>query len=591
MSRKARSSGRKESDMTRCVQFPACVAVALFFSAGAAGCTGHIPGSGTSPERATNQPDPTQGTSTGGAGGEMAPAANPAGPPGTRPLRRLSRDELANTVSDLLGASTPLPATLTDMVSPSGFQQSGNISKVEAEGLIDWTGAVAAAGVEKVLPLSGCSATGATRTAEDACARTFIAAFGRRAFRRPLSQIEQDELFTYYADKLRTALAYDHRTAISGLVWLMLQSPRFLYHWERSAEPAQAVNGRIALGPHEIAARLSYLFWSSMPDDALLDAADAGNLSNTEQIDAQARRLLADDKGARVAENFILQWVGIIDVSQMTKADKYAFTAPLGAAMVAESKRSVRAVFANDGSLDRLFTSSATTIDDPNLAKIYGYTGALGNTPVTLDPTQRAGLLTSAAFLTSQTLHSDLNPIKRGLAVVQRLLCRTIPSAPANVPPAKPADPNQSTRKRLTEHDQNACAIGCHSAFSPIGMAFEHYDGVGAYRTMDGGEPVDSSATIQLASGDSVNVADAVELSRVLAQSEEVRACVARQWLRFVLQRSDTDADQPSLAVTQGITMGKDPDLRVLMAAITTTPAFISRSPSPGETISAEVQP
>ncbi len=576
--------------MTRCVQFPACLAVALFFSAGAAGCTGHIPGSGTSPERATNQPDPTQGTSTGGAGGEMAPAANPAGPPGTRPLRRLNRDELANTVSDLLGASTPVPATITDMLSDSGYQQSGNISKVEAEGLIDWTGSVAAVGVEKVLPLSGCSATGATRTAEDACARTFIAAFGRRAFRRPLSQVEQDELFTYYADKLRTGLAYDHSTAIRGLVWLMLQSPRFLYHWERSAEPAQVVNGQIALDLHEIAARLSYLFWSSMPDDALLDAADAGNLSTTQQIDVQARRLLADEKGARVAENFILQWVGVIDLSRMTKADKYAFTAPLGAAMVAESKRDVRAVFGYDGSLNRLFTSPVTTIDDPNLAKIYGYTGALGNTPITLDPTQRAGLLTSAAFLTSQTLHSDLNPIKRGLAVVQRLLCRTVPSAPANVPPAKPADPNLSTRKRLTQHDQNACAIGCHAVFDPAGMTFEHYDGVGAYRTMDGGEPVDSSATLQLDAG-TVNVADAVELSRVLAQSEEVRACVARQWLRFVVQRPDTDADQPSLTVTQAITQGKDPDLRELMAAITTTPAFISRSPSPGETISAEVQP
>jgi hypothetical protein len=201
----------------------------------------------------------------------------------------------------------------------------------------------------------------------------------------------------------------------------------------------------------------------------------------------------------------------------------------------------------------------------------------------TVDTTQRRGLLTQPAFLALTGASDGSHPVKRGKAVFQKLMCGVLPPPPANVPPAKPASAGGSTRQRFTEHDQNTCAKACHSLMDPIGFAFEHYDGIGRYRTTDNGVTVDSTGQLTL-DGASHSFADAVQLAGILAGSDTVKRCFATQWLRFAFGRDETSADGASLAhAAAGFAAGQD-KIRDLMVAVTTSRSFRYRSPAAGET-------
>lgn len=552
-------------------------------------CTGKIANENRPTER---PPGGEPGEGTGGStpsddntGGNDPPKVESV-PPGQRPLRRLTRFELRNTLGDLLGAVPEVPAALPeDVLSSSGFIESGNISKVETEILVDWMGKLAVTAAATLEKISACPTIPAARPEQDQCAERFIAQFGRRAFRRPLTPTETGEFFAYYKDVLRSELGYDFRESIRGLIQIVLLSPRFLYHWERPPGAATVQEGRIALGPHEVASRLSYLLWGTMPDQALMQAADSDQLATPDEIAIHARRLLADQRSRVLLENFFLQWLGIGDISRKTKAARYGYSPELGTAMLAESRRFVSWVLDNDASLETMLTSPVAFIDNAKLATLYGYTGAVGTAAkeVVLDNRQRAGLLTRAAFLTAQSLDSELNPIKRGVTVVEKLLCLHIPAPPADAGSAKPADPNLPTRERLQEHASKSACRGCHAVFDPFGFAFEHYDGIGAYRSMDGGRPVNTSATVQFADG-GLPVKDALELSGLLAKSPEVHECLAQHMLRNTLRRPEAPGDADSLRALRATSTSPD-NLRELMVSLVTSAVFQYREPSPGEEI------
>jgi hypothetical protein len=157
-----------------------------------------------------------------------------------------------------------------------------------------------------------------------------------------------------------------------------------------------------------------------------------------------------------------------------------------------------------------------------------------------------------------------------------------LPPPPPNVPPAKPATDGGTTRERFTEHDQNECAKGCHMLMDPIGYAFEHYDGIGRYRTMDNGKPVDSTGVLKL-DGVDHSFADAVELTRVLSTSDTVRSCFAKQWFRFAVGRDDTDGDASSLTAIATAFATNQFDMRDLAPAIAASRSFRYRSLAAGE--------
>lgn len=530
-------------------------------------------------------PQPHDGAASGtSTGGSIATGGGPALGPATsgpRPLLRLSRREYNNTVRDLLGDTThPADAFPDDRDRTFLFRRAGLVATQDADLLRTAAEALAATAVKTRSKLVTCDAGGD----EAACAAKFISEFGLRAYRRPLSTAESAHLTDLYRTA-RGELALGFDAAIGLLLEAILQAPSFLYHWESPYDSPRLEDGAVALSAYDLASRLSYFIWGSMPDQALFDAAAQGKLASDADLAAQARRMLADDKAKDNVSAFFREW---LELDQLTQLPKDAASYPdynpeLQSALLGGTDAFVRhVVFDADGKLETLLTANFT-FSDQLLGKVYDNTASGSTLTLTmLDSSKRLGLLGEPAFLSITGSPDGSNPVKRGKAVYTKLLCGELPPPPPNVPPAKPASAGGTTRQRFTEHDQNVCATACHSLMDPIGFAFEHYDGIGRYRTQDNGQPVDSTGTLTL-DGQGRSFADAVELARLLSTSDSVRSCFAKQWLRFALGRAETTADADSLA-----TIGKAfaaggyvvPDL---LPSIVASRSFRFRSLAEGE--------
>ncbi len=538
------------------------------------GCDGTI--SGAAPGDGALGPG-VGGTSSGGG---VGPGSDPNAV-GPRPLSRLTRREYNNTVRDLLGDATrPADAFPEDHDRAFLFRRSGLVATQDADLLRSAAEALAAAALqapEKLLPCD-------PATGEEACATQFIAAFGKRAYRRPLSSVESSRLSALYASA-RGAQQMSFNEAIGLLVEAMLQSPGFLYHWESPYDAPKLQGGVVELGSYDVASRLSYFIWGSMPDQALFDAAGAGELSSDAGVAEQARRLLADEKAKDAVSAFFREWLEIEQLAQLPKdAGTYPqYDAALKASLVGETEAFARSVlFEGDGKLETLL-GAGYSYSNQTLAAVYG-TPATGSvfSKVSLPPTERLGLLTHPAFLTVTGAPNGSNPIKRGKAVYERLMCGELPPPPPNVPAAKPASAGGTTRQRFAEHASNACAKACHSLMDPLGFAFENYDGIGRFRTMDNGQPVDATGSIDL-DGKAQPFANAVELARILSTSDRVRSCFATQWFRFAMGRRETSGDAPSLSVIQSAFAAHQFDARDLAPAIAGSRSFRLRTLAKGE--------
>ena len=538
-------------------------------------------GTGTSP---TGGPGTGAAGSTGGTGtaGSGAPADPNAA--GLMPLQRLTNREYNNTVRDLLGdTSQPANQFASDRDPTFEFRRAGTVAVQDATLIRTAAEALAAAAAPKLVNgmLLPCDPT----TGEDACAQKFITTFGQRAFRRPVATDEATRLTSLYT-AARTTLMLSFTDAAGLLIEAMLQSPQFLYHWEAPATAMNIHEGNVVrLSSYQIASRLSYFIWGSMPDDMLLAAAAAGQLDTAAGVQTAARRLLTDAKAKDTVGSFFADWMALDGLSARTKDTTIykTYTDATQQAMLDETSAFVEnVVFGGDGRLATLLGAPYSYIN-ATLAPLYG-AQATGTamTMTALNPAQRAGLLTQGSFLALTGNADGSNPVRRGKFVYTKLMCNSLPPPPANVPPPAPATAGGTTRQRFTEHDKNACTAGCHTAMDPIGFAFENYDGIGQYRTMDNGSPVDATGKVTL-DGTPQNFNDAVGLVGLLAKSGEVRTCFAGEWSRFALSRVDTDADAASLQTTAAAFASDTATVQDLMAAVATMRSFRYRSPSPGE--------
>jgi hypothetical protein len=542
----------------------------------AAGCTGRI---GATAE-GDFAPTPTP----------MGPITGPGSPPpdtkgdptaaGPMPLRRLTIREYDNTVRDLLGdLSAPARQFPDDRDETFGFRRAQPIAVQDAKlirGAAESLAAAAARNLGALLPCDPASG-------EAACASKFVTEFGLRAFRRPLSKDEAGHLVALY-DNARNTLELSFADAIGLVVEGILQAPAFLYHWE-AAGAAIHEGAVVRLGPYEVASRLSYFLWGSMPDRDLFAAAAAGKLGTAAEVAAQARRLLADPRARDTVAAFFEEWLGIDLLADKAKDPKVypEYTDALKAAMAAETRAFVQSVvFEGDGRWSTLLGASFSFVNQA-LGGVYGMQVAGTDLARTeLDRGQRAGFLTEASFLALTGAADGSHPVRRGKALYEKLLCRELPPPPANVPPAKPASAGGSTRERFAEHDNNECARACHGLIDPLGFAFEHYDGIGKYRTTDNGKPVDASGEVPL-DGATRRFADAIELTALLAGSAEVRRCFATQWVRFALAREESQADVASVDTAAAAFSADGATVRDLMAAVATMRSFRYRAPAPGE--------
>lgn len=516
---------------------------------------------------------------------EAAPVDPQAVNSGPMPLRRLTRVEYDNTVRDLLGDDIGLGQKFSgELVGSSGFSTPGLVSTVDATALMEAAEQLSLRAATRLDALLPCDPAA---LGDDDCASEFITGFGRRAFRRPLDDIEYDALVELY-QQARTDLGRDFAGGIEVVLQAILQSPQFLYHWQLGSAQPEASGDVVALGPHELASRLSYFLWSTMPDDALFEAADADALGSDEEIEAQVRRMLADPKAKDTLATFHRQWLDIDHLLELPKDPELfpEWDDELKVSMEAETLSFINhVILAGDGRLGTLLTASFSFINEP-LARLYGVEGVTGTDirgPVDLDPAERMGVLTHASVLAHHARAYEGSPIHRGKLIRERLLCQTLPIPPANIPPLEGVDPSLPSRERYEAHFEEEPCRTCHLLMDLTGFGFENYDTIGRYRSTDAGLPVDASGTVYGLDGEARSFEDVRELVELLAASEQVKRCVVTQWFRFAMSRKETAEEQVLLDNAYAAFEASDFDIREMLVAIAMSPAFRYRQLSEGE--------
>jgi hypothetical protein len=499
--------------------------------------------------------------------------------PGDAPVRRMTRFEYNNTVRDLLGDTTaPASSFPADEISGVFNNQASALVVTEllAEGYMKASESVAAVAVQNVNTLTACDPATAGASA---CGAKFIDSFGKRAFRRPLDSDAKALLTGVFTQALAQ---WDYPTAIRLVIETGLQAPRFLYRLEFGM-PDPDANGVTKLDDYEVASRLSYLLWGSMPDDALFAAADAKALSTPEQVAEQAKRMLEDPRAKDVIAGFHEQWLGLNKLETVDRDTTLfpKYTPALRDAWRAETRAFVNEVIFNGPGDVATLLSAPYTMMNADVAAYYGVSGGPSGSSfarVDLDPSQRAGLLTQPSILAVNAHADQTSPVRRGKFVRERLLCEQIAPPPPNVkatPP--PVDPNATTRERFIQHSNDPYCANCHRLMDPIGFGFEHYDSIGLWRDMDHALPVD--ATGQVTDSKDANGAfnGAVELAQRLAGSEEVRACVVTQWFNYAHGRPSMKEDACSMTQLKTAFADAKYDIKELLVALTQTDAFLYR--------------
>ena len=494
------------------------------------------------------------------------------------PLRRLTRAQYDYTIQDLLGV-TDIPSSALDgldaKVGPFDSNVVVPLDTIGVASLADIAEQVA--GAADLVGLVPCDVQNLAPDAPEltGCVRDFIAEFGARALRKPLTTEEIDRYVGVY-DLTRALAGETPATAVRQVIATMLQSPYFLYQVELGAG-APDERGWTPLGDHELAARLSYFLWNSMPDDALRAAADAGQLQDDAQLQAQLERMLADDRARRGLGAFAVQWLELDHLDWVEKSPHPLvpeFGDPLREAMKREAADFMAMVIRDDDArLSTLLTAPYSPVPD-ELLPLYGLAQpAEPGSYVQLDPARRAGLLTQVGWLATHANPGQSSPVLRGVVVLESLLCTFLPAPPNNIFPPPP-DPNATTRERFEKHSSEPSCAGCHLYIDGIGFGFEGYDAFGVVRELENGLPVDESGTLRGYGITEKDFDGPVELAHLLADDPVVRDCVAFQWTTYALGRILATADTCQVADLQDRFAAHDGDMRALLGDIVTSPAF-----------------
>jgi hypothetical protein len=377
-----------------------------------------------------------------------------------------------------------------------------------------------------------------------------------RAFRRPATDDEVNRLVALARSVRSEGGAYEQ--GIQLALQAVLCSPHFLFRSEPDLE-GQGDKPR-DLNDYELATRLSYFLWSSMPDDELFELAEAGKLKSPEVIEQQVRRMLADPKSHALIENFAGQWLELRSLDQRTPDREMfpAFTDELREAMRKETELFLSAIIREDRSLVDLLDADFTYVNGP-LAKLYGISGVEGQEfqRVSLDGSERGGLLTQASILTITSNPTRTSPVKRGKWILENLLGTPPPPPPPDVPELdekKDASSAKTLREKLELHLVNPGCASCHQRMDPLGFALENFDAIGAWRTSDGGQPIDSRG--ELPGGETFT--GARELRKLLSRErkEQFVECLTEKMLIYALGRGldyqdKCTVDQIKAAVAQ----------------------------------------
>ena len=474
--------------------------------------------------------------------------ANPVALSDPAPLRRLSQAELGNSLRDLaaqLGVTTfdagpsPFPdPSVGDYFSNNARQNT--ISLLTANQLMDAAERASEQLTADMVGLLGCAA-GTT-----GCIEGFVRRYAALAYQRPVTT---EEVATFVAAYDAVTAVDDVRAGVRAIIELGIQSPDFVYITADAVDE----DGRLRFTGHSVARRLSYFLWGSLPDEQLRLAADADALRTSEQLRAQAERMLQDPRAKETLRRFHHEWLAVLEPTSLQKSAEVFpdFTTELAEDLRTELEAFIdRTIWDEEGGVGALLTSRAALVNS-RLSAFYGV--ASGSTgpddwrEVTLGE-ERRGILTRGAYLASTASATGTSPVRRGVAILSKLMCTSL-VAPDDVdtslPTPAPGEEPKSKKEIFSAHKENAICASCHTQIDPLGFAFEMYDATGAYATSYAdGQPIETAGELS----DGRSFANATDLVDQLATDTDVARCYSRRWLEWSVGRSSTSAEKCAIA-------------------------------------------
>ncbi len=404
------------------------------------------------------------------------------------------------------------------------------------------------------------------------CAGVILERFASRAWRRPVTQDEVQRLVGLVNVMLDEEYSFER--GIQFAVQGALVSPNFLFRVEQEPTDADA-EGIRELNDHELATRLSYFLWRSLPDDELRGVADAGRLTDDAELRSQVERMLADPRSQRMTTDFVDQWLQLrlLDTVSPNGRRYEAFNDDLRRAMREETRTFFQHIVTENRPVIELLSADYTFVNQ-QLAELYGIEGVEGDEfrRVQVDTDERGGLLGHASILTITSNPTRTSPVKRGKWVLENLLDAPPPPPPADVPPLEAVEADRDTplRERMELHRQNPACAACHQLMDPIGFGLENYDAIGAWRTESRDVPIDPTGTLP----DGRTFSGPAELRQILLErTPELRRCIATKLLTFALGRGLEYFDECTLAeITQTMESEGDTFRSAVMTIVLSRP-------------------
>jgi hypothetical protein len=508
-------------------------------------------------------------------------------------VRRLTHAQYDNTVRDLLGDYSRPAQRFPPEDYVDGFKNQ--LTAQDMPPLLVETYSTAAERLAtnafRIGDVNGLIPCKPASSSDAKCRDAFVRTFGLRAFRRPLREDEVTRYSAAFAEQARLTRRFNEGARV--VVEAMLQSPNFLFHVEAGPD-GQSTD-------YDIASRLSYLLWNTMPDDELFAAAEKRQLGTSEGRERAARRMLENQPRARQAlDEFFEEWLRFDRVVNAVKGRGFnMFTPELAAAMAEETRTLLHHLVWDDRNFMEALTADYSFLTS-DLAALYEVQAPDGQFEIVKFPpeSKRAGILGQGTFLASTAGPTDTSPTARGIFVRERLLCQHVPPPPPGVITTLPDPlidrPPKGRRQLMNEHVENPTCASCHRLMDPIGFGFEHFDAVGRWREKEmirmpprpgeaggglrGGPPpvpVDINAQGEIAGLPDSTFSGARELGAILAESPVCQKCIVRQMFRYSYGRLETSADETTIDSLFDRFKGSGFRFRSLLIALVQSPEFL----------------
>lgn len=517
--------------------------------------------------------------------------------PGLFVIRRLNKREYGNTLHDIFGVDPAIARELPDEVVGAGY--TNNLSPLLIEKYLSIANSV----LDKSFAPPGSKPTAVQRRLlgeppakgadPTAAARKVARSLARLAFRRPASDAEVDVLMRVFSLARQNGKPYPE--ALRLMVKATLMSPQFLFITPVNANsggnktPGQAM---VPLDDYQLASRLSYLLWATMPDSELSALADAGKLQDKAVLTAQVRRMLKDPRSRALFDGFGAQWLGVDKLESKTfdTAKFPQMTGKMRTAMYDEARLFFQEILRDNLTLTTFIDSDSTYLN-AGLATLYGMEGTVHGDQmrrVTLSNANRGGILTMPGILANSSFPNRTSPVNRGVWVLEQVLGENVPPPPPNVPKLEKQDKqviaNMTLRQRTELHRSNPVCASCHKVLDPIGFGLENFDAIGRWRTVD-----DSAGKID-ASGElpgGLHFSTPAELKRIIAaRKDDFCRNLTRRLLAYALGRQLEGYDELVVDEMTDATRSDDYRMQTLVIGVVTSYPFTHRR----ETTSGETQ-